>query len=252
MICFQHMLSIDLNCDMGEGMETDAGLMPYISSANIACGFHAGYAQIMHHTVALCKNYGLAVGAHPGYNDKENFGRKPIPLSAHEIEVLLQQQVDALQHICTQLSVPLHHIKLHGVLYNMVSADAALAKQVADILYKLYPNIMVYALSGSHFMQACLQKQLPVSAEVFADRTYTNAGLLTPRTQPNALIHTTSESLQQVLRFIQEKAVITTSGKKIAIAADTICLHGDGAHAVAFAKTIHETLQQLGIGIQTL
>ncbi|RTL52397.1 MAG: 5-oxoprolinase subunit PxpA [Sphingobacteriales bacterium] len=246
------MLSIDLNCDLGEGMNTDALLMPYISSANIACGFHAGDAATMRKTVALCLQYGVAIGAHPGFNDKANFGRKPIPLTEPDLLVLLQQQIEALQQICEAMGATLHHIKLHGALYNMVSADAAFAERVANILHHLYPHLWVYALSGSCFINACKAKGLQTASEVFADRTYQDNCQLTPRSAPQALIETTEVALQQVLTMIQNRQVTTLSGNKIFIAADTLCLHGDGAHAVDFAKTIYYTLKQKNIGIQTL
>ncbi len=246
------MLSIDLNCDMGEGMVTDTRLMPYISSANIACGFHAGDEQTMCQTVALCLQHGVAIGAHPGFKDKTNFGRKPIPLSEMELFEWIQQQIDALQQICTAMRATLHHIKLHGALYNMASADADLAGMVAKIIHTLYPHLLVYALSGSYLIAACKALGLRTASEVFADRTYQDNGQLTPRTEANALIETTAAALQQVLEMVQNKQVTTVSGKKITIAADTLCLHGDGAHAVDFAKEIHHILKQKGIGIQTL
>lgn len=246
------MLSIDLNCDLGEGMNTDALLMPFISSANIACGFHAGDAATMRKTVALCLQYGVAIGAHPGFNDKANFGRRPIPLTEPELLVLIQQQTEALQQICEAMETSLHHIKLHGALYNMASADVVLAGQISKILHTLYPKLIVYALSGSYLMDACKDIGLQTAAEVFADRTYQDNGQLTPRSAPQALIETTEAALQQVLTMVQNKQVTTLSGNKIFIAADTLCLHGDGAHAVDFAKTIYHTLKQNGIGIQTL
>ncbi|MDE3126207.1 MAG: LamB/YcsF family protein [Bacteroidota bacterium] len=246
------MQSIDLNSDMGEGMPNDALLMPYISSANIACGFHAGNEQIMQQTIALCIQHKVAIGAHPGFNDKENFGRRSLSLSDTELWECIQQQVDTLRQICNDMGAQLHHIKLHGALYNMVSADVVLAEKVAYILHQLYPQVWVYALSGSCFIHACKTLGLPTASEVFADRTYQDNGQLTPRTANNALIQTTESALQQVVSMVLHQQVHTVTNAIIPIDADTICLHGDGAHAVEFAKSIYQTLQQNSIGIKTL
>lgn len=243
---------IDLNCDMGEGMATDTAIMPFISSANIACGFHAGDDNTMRETVSLAIQYGVAIGAHPGYADKENFGRTEMHLSDEEVYVLIQQQVAALMKIAAEKAAKLHHVKPHGALYNQSAKDPQLAAVIAKAVYDIDPALVLFGLSGSHSISEAKKIGLTTASEVFADRSYQDDGSLTPRSKPGALLQSTEAALQQVLQMVNEKTVTSLAGKKILIDADTICLHGDGAHAPDFAKAIYQLLQQHSVHIQSV
>lgn len=244
------MNSIDLNCDMGEGLDNDALLMPFISSANIACGYHAGDENIMQRTIDLCLQHNVAIGAHPGFADKANFGRIEIQLSFDEAYQLVADQINILQKIANNKGTKLHHIKPHGALYNMAAKDAALAHAIAKAVSDIDPQLIFFGLSGSHLITEAEKLGLKTASEVFADRTYLDNGSLTPRSQPNAMIESEEASVQQVLQMIKEKTVTSINHKKIPIKVATICLHGDGKHALQFAKTIYNVLQQNHIQIK--
>ena len=246
------MQTIDLNCDMGEGLNTDAKIMPYISSANIACGYHAGDETIMKQTISLAIQHNVAIGAHPGFADKANFGRTEMQLPLNEVYQLITEQVLLLQNIAASLGTKLNHVKPHGALYNMSARDPLLANTIAKAVYKIDPKLVLFGLSGSHSITEAKKAGLVTASEVFADRTYTDTGSLTPRTQPNALIVSGDAALLQVVKMIAQKIVTSVSGKEVAIIAETVCIHGDGIHAVSFAKTIYQSLQQKNIGIQSI
>jgi UPF0271 protein len=246
------MHTIDLNCDMGEGLNNDAQLMPYISSANIACGYHAGDASVMKRTIELAIQNKVAVGAHPGFADKENFGRTEMQLPLEEVYELVAEQIYSLQKIVMALGTKLHHVKPHGALYNMAAKDPALANMIAKAVYDFDRELIFFGLSGSYLISEAEKLGLKTASEVFADRTYRDDGSLTPRLQPNAMIETAEASIQQVLQMIQSKTVTSTNKKQVSITAETLCLHGDGAHAVEFAKQIYLTLQQNQVGIQSI
>ncbi|MEI6948204.1 5-oxoprolinase subunit PxpA [Paraflavisolibacter sp. H34] len=246
------MLYCDLNCDLGEGAGNDAAIMPFLSSANIACGGHAGDADTMKRTVDLCLRYSVAIGAHPSYPDREQFGRVDLLGSSVKLEDLpgmIGEQVVALQQVCAAAGLRLHHVKPHGALYNRAAKDAAVSALICETIRAIDRRLILYGLSGSCMQAEAERLGLPFCSEVFADRTYADDGSLTPRTQPNALIEEGEESVRQVLQMVKEGAVRTTSGKVIPIAAGTICLHGDGRHAVAFARSIFEALKKEGISI---
>lgn len=238
------MQVIDLNCDMGEGLSNDARLMPLISSANIACGFHAGNDSIMQTTIELAMQHGVAMGAHPGYADKVNFGRTDMHLSETQLYDLVTQQINALQKIANAMGASLHHVKPHGALYNQSSKDPSIAATLARAVFDVDKNLILYGLSGSISISEARKKGLKTANEVFADRTYQPDGSLTPRSRPNAMIESEAESIRQVLQMLRDKTVTTFSGTIVPIQADTICIHGDGPHALAFAKHINETLRQ--------
>jgi UPF0271 protein len=242
---------IDLNCDMAEGLGNDALLMPYISSANIACGFHAGDKDIMKRTVALAVENNVSVGAHPGFNDKANFGRTEMDLPAAEIHDLVATQIYLLKKIAQDSGTILKHVKPHGALYNMSARNVSLAATIAKTVYEIDPSLLLFGLSGSHSISEAKKIGLQTVSEVFADRTYQNNGVLTPRTQPNAMIETESVSIKQVLQMVLTKTVTSINGEQVPIIAETVCLHGDGAHAVAFAKKIFHTLQENKIAIKS-
>ena len=233
--------TIDLNCDMGEGLDNDALLMPFISSANIACGYHAGNETIIQQTAELAVRHGVAIGAHPGFNDKSNFGRTEMQLPPKEVYDLVAEQVYLLQKITHALGAKLHHVKPHGALYNMSARNPALSNTIAKAVFDADPNLLLFGLSGSESVKAANVMGLKTVSEVFADRTYQDNGSLTPRTQPNALIADTRTAIQQVLQMIKHQTVTSVTGKQVFITAETICLHGDGEHAVAFAKNIYHS-----------
>jgi len=245
------MIYIDLNCDMGEGAGNDAAIMPYITSANIACGFHAGDEDTMRQTMRIAKTYGVAIGAHPSYPDREHFGRKEMHLPNSDIYTIITQQLSNLNAIAQKEEVLLNHVKPHGALYNQAAKDMSLAKAIVNAVKDFNPRLKLVGLSGSYLITAADDAGLQSVSEVFADRTYTAEGHLTPRSQANALIEEETESLQQVLQMVLHSTVATTSGKTIPIKAETICLHGDGLHAAAFAKRIYTALLAQGIGLKS-
>jgi UPF0271 protein len=229
---------------MGEGMPNDALLMPFITSANIACGAHAGDMATMRATVQLALQHGVAIGAHPGFADKENFGRKEMQLPSGKIYTLVQEQIFLLKKIAEAEGAALHHVKPHGALYNMAAKDAVLAGVIARAIKDADASLIVYGLSGSCMISAAAQLGLRTCSEVFADRSYQPDGSLTPRSQRGALIESEDAALQQVMQMVQEQRVTTSNGTAISIKAETICIHGDGPHAVAFAQKIYHHLFQ--------
>jgi UPF0271 protein len=245
------MPTIDLNCDMGEGLSNDSLIMPWISSANIACGYHAGDEDTMKKTIEFALQNNVAIGAHPGFPDRENFGRTEMHLPLQEVAELVATQILLLQKIAGELGTKLHHIKPHGALYNMAAKNGQLAAVIAKTVFGIDDTLLLYGLSGSESISEAKKIGLKTTSEVFADRTYQDNGNLTPRTQPNALIETEEASLQQVLQMIGQQTVTSTNGKQVSIKAETVCLHGDGVHAVAFAKNIYHTLQQNQVDIKS-
>jgi 5-oxoprolinase (ATP-hydrolysing) subunit A len=238
-------MRIDLNCDMGEGMPNDAALMPYISSANIACGFHAGDENIMATTIQLCKEFGVRIGAHPSFPDRANFGRTMMTLKPLEIYGIVREQIKSLaQHAFAQ-GEKIHHVKPHGALYNASAKDPAIAKAIAQAVYDEDPNLVLFGLSGSCSIDAAEAMGLKIAHEVFGDRAYLADGSLVPRNQAHACFEEIDEVQNQVKRMVQKREVQAISGEIIPIHVDTICLHGDGPHALEFAKAIRELLDLL-------
>jgi UPF0271 protein len=238
---------------MGEGIPNDAALMPFISSANIACGFHAGNHTIMQQTVELCLQHKVTIGAHPGFNDIENFGRIDLigsSINSNQVTDLVTEQLTILQKICTTNGTSLKHVKPHGALYNRAAVDATVSSAICLAIQQFNPNLLFYGLSGSIMEQAAQQHNLTFISEVFADRTYQPNGTLTPRNQPNALITKTQHSIAQAMQMVQHNTVNDIQGNSILIKAQTICLHGDGAHAVPFAQSIYQTLKENHIDIK--
>ena len=244
------MKTIDINCDLGEGIGNDELIMPYISSANIACGYHAGDANTMKQTVELCKKYNVAVGAHPSFPDKENFGRTDMLLHPGEIYEMIIKQINGLEKVAMSADVPVHHVKPHGALYNMAARDKGLAPFVALALLDTNPKYILYGLSGSYLIKEAKNLGLKTVSEVFADRTYKDDGSLTSRNKPGALIENTDAAVAQVLQMVKERTVTSVTGKKVPIVAETICIHGDGEHAVEFAKAVHRALKENNIAIK--
>lgn len=245
------MLTIDINCDLGEGFPNDTLLMPFISSANIACGFHAGDTDTIKRTIENCIKNKVAIGTHPGFNDKANFGRSEMMLSDCELYDLVAEQIELVQNICTEMGATLHHVKAHGALYNMAARDATMSYIIAGIIKEINPSLILYGLSNSFLISEAEALGLKTASEVFADRTYTPEGMLTPRTQANALLHSREESLSQVLQMITQQQVRATDGSLVSLKADTICIHGDGDHALSFAEAIFTAMKENNILIRT-
>ena len=237
---------------MGEGLDNDALLMPLISSANIACGFHAGNEEIMKRTIELAIKNNVAIGAHPGFKDQANFGRTEMALSKQELFDLMTEQIYLLQKIAESFGEKIHHIKPHGALYNMAARDGNRARTIIESIKSVNASFILYGLSGSKLISEAVTIGLSTASETFADRTYQKDGSLTARTLPGAMIENTEDSLQQVLQMIRDKSVTTIDGITIPIKADTICIHGDGKHAVAFAALIRKNLLVNQITIQTV
>jgi 5-oxoprolinase (ATP-hydrolysing) subunit A len=249
------MQTIDLNCDMGEAfgnyaMPNDEALFNYITSANIACGFHAGDPQVMQQTVSLALQKGVAIGAHPGLPDLQGFGRREMKISVNEAYQITLYQIGALHAFVKAAGAKLHHVKPHGALYNMAAKDTGLAGAIAQAVYDFDPGLILYALAGSRMIEEAEKLGLHTASEVFADRTYQNDGSLTPRTYHDALITDEQQSIKQVLMMVQQQQVVSVNQEIIRLKADTVCLHGDGAHAVSYAKNIYTRLQHEGITLK--
>jgi UPF0271 protein len=249
-------LAVDLNCDLGESFGTyrignDAEMLEVVTSANIACGFHAGDPTVMRKTVQLAFEKNVAIGAHPGLPDLVGFGRRVMEVSAAEAYDMVVYQVGALAAFVQAEGGVLHHVKPHGALYNMAAVNKALAEAIAEAIYKVAPRAVVYGLAGSELIKAGERLGLATANEVFADRTYQQDGTLTSRRLPNALLSNQTEAVQQVLRMVKEGKVRSQQGVDISILADTICIHGDGPHALAFARHIREALTGEGILLQS-
>ena len=251
------MTTIDLNCDLGESfghykLGENTAILKYITSANIACGFHAGDPSVMRETVARCMEHQVSIGAHPGLPDLVGFGRREMAISPTEAYDLTVYQIGALHAVATSQGGTIRHVKPHGALYNMAAKNPALAEAIAKAVYDVSPNLILFGLAGSELITAGQKYDLPIANEVFADRTYTNDGILTPRINNNAVITSDEAALAQVLQMVKTQTVNATSGETVSLQADTICLHGDGEKAVVFAKMISETLTAEGIDIKAI
>ncbi|MDB5250855.1 MAG: LamB/YcsF family protein [Flaviaesturariibacter sp.] len=241
-------MQVDLNCDMAEGMGNEAAIIPFITAANIACGFHAGDEQTMRHVVRLCLGAGVSIGAHPSYPDREEFGRRDLAgttVKPTDLHGIVTEQLEALRDACRFEGASLTHVKLHGALYNRAAWDEQIAHPVCQAIADTDPSLIVYALSGSRMHDIATSCGLRTMHEVFADRTYQDDGSLTPRSMPGALVSTREAAAEQARRMIVDGTVRTLSGKVIPIIAQTICLHGDGPHAVAFARLLHSLVNEL-------
>ena len=251
------MKRVDLNCDLGESFGNytcglDAQVIPHISSANVACGFHASDPLVMAKTVALAKQYGAAVGAHPGYPDLVGFGRRNMNVSPAELKAMVQYQIGALKAFCEAQGVAMQHVKPHGAMYNMAAKDHKLANAICEAIAEVDNRLILLGLSGSQMLEAAKEVGIPCASEVFADRAYEDDGSLTARALEGAVITDEEQAIARVLQMVQEGTVTARSGKTIPIQADSICLHGDGAKAVEFAKRIREALSHAGVEIVPL
>lgn len=243
-------MNVDLNADLGEGAADDAALLALVSSANIACGWHAGDARLMQATVAAALARGVAIGAHPSYPDRENFGRSEMQLKPAEVQADLIYQIGALDALVRAQGGRLHHVKPHGALYNQAARDPALADAVAAAVRAVNPGLALYGLAGGELLRAAERAGLRAVAEVFADRGYSNDGSLVPRSQPGAFVDDVGVAVARTLRMVSEGVVQAVSGETVPLQAQTICLHGDGPHALAFARAIHAALMGAGVHLR--
>jgi UPF0271 protein len=241
-------VSVDLNADVGEGMD-DAELMPYVTSANVACGMHAGDPVTMDQTVELALSRGVRVGAHPGYPDRENFGRVAIEMAADEIENLVVYQVSALEGFVRSRGSRLTHVKPHGALYHSGAEFPDVARAIAEGVRRVGTELVLVGASGSMLIGAGREAGLPVAEEAFADRRYRSDGTLVPRGHPNALITDPDEAAEQAVQLARDGVVVADDSTRISVRADTICLHGDTPGAAEIARKIHERFRGAGIRI---
>lgn len=240
-------MNIDLNADLGEGCANDRELLSLVSSANIACGFHAGDAVTMRQSVRWAQEFGVAIGAHPSFPDRENFGRTAMQLSPERVYAQTIYQVGALAAIASAEGAELVHVKPHGMLYNQAAVDPALAEVIALAVKAVDPRLRLIGLAGSELIRAGERIGLATRQEVFADRGYQADGTLVPRDQPGALIESAEQALAQTLSMVQRRRVKTRDGSWAKVQADTVCLHGDGAQALAFARLLRTHLQRHGL-----
>jgi 5-oxoprolinase (ATP-hydrolysing) subunit A len=248
------MRSIDLNCDIGDSdpaITADTlALMQTVTSVNIACGVHAGDPVSVDEAVRLALQSGAAIGAHPGLLDREGHGRRAVTLDPREVSALVTYQVGALAAMVRSHGGRMRHVKPHGALYNIAAKRRDLADAIAAAVHAVDPTLTLVGLSGSALIDAARAKGLRAASEAFADRTYESDGTLTPRTEPGALITETAAAVAQVLQIVKDNTVRACSGQTIAIEADTICVHGDGPHALVFARSLREMLGADGITLR--
>ncbi|MBF7024384.1 5-oxoprolinase subunit PxpA [Staphylococcus kloosii] len=250
-------MKVDLNCDLGESfgnykIGNDENIIPVITSANIACGFHAGDAQVMNNTVKLAQENNIGIGAHPGLPDLQGFGRRNMDLSPQEIYDTVIYQLGAISGFCAIHNAKLNHVKPHGALYQMGARNEEIAHAIAQAVHDFDASLIFVGLSNTLLISKAKELGLQIASEVFADRRYEANGQLVSRKESDALITDTEEAISQVVSMVKDQQVTAKNGEKIAIQADTICVHGDGAHAFEFVSQIRERLSKEGISISTL
>jgi UPF0271 protein len=247
-------MQVDINCDMGESfgayhIGADAEVMPYITSANIACGFHGGDPAVMRATVAAAFASGVAIGAHPGFPDLVGFGRRAMQVSPQEAYDLVVYQVGALLGFTRAAGAELRHVKPHGALYNVAAAQPAMATAIAHAVRDVDKRLVLYGLAGSHLLKAAEDAGIASVSEVFADRNYLSDGALVPRQRPDAMVHDVDEAVRRAVRMVCEGRVADVEGNELAIRADTICIHGDGPNAAALARALRQGLERAGVRV---
>jgi len=248
------MRSVDLNSDLGESYGSfvigcDEEILKYVSSANIACGWHGGDPVVMEKTVRAAKANGVAVGAHPSYPDLMGFGRRKMILRADELRAYTKYQLGAFWAFAKSNDIEVSHIKAHGAMYNDAGADYSVARAIAEATFEVNPGIAFMALAGSEMVRAAHDVGLRVISEVFADRAYEDDGKLMERSKPGAVIHDDEVCLQRILKMLKEGIVLSASGKELSVQVDSICVHGDNPSALVFVKKITESLKLAGFSI---
>ena len=246
------MLAVDLNADVGEGEDRgagDAALMPFITSANIACGVHAGNAQVMAATVALAAQNGVVVGAHPSLNDRSNFGRHELPVSADEVWELITTQVGALADVAGSLGVQIRHVKPHGALYNMAARDTSVATAIARAVADVDRSLILVGLSGSALIAAGKTAGLSTASEAFADRSYLPSGFLDSRSAPGAVLHDPDAVATRAVAMVCDQQVMAIDGTAVPITVETICIHGDTPGAATIAQRVRAALERAGVRV---
>jgi len=248
---------IDINCDMGESfgpwtMGADDQVMPNITSANVACGAHAGDPRVMRRTIRLARQHGVSVGAHPGFADLQGFGRREMQADVSEVEDSVLAQIGALAAMARAEGAPLRHVKAHGALYNMAARDRALSDAIARAIKAFDPALIMFGLPGSPMIEAGRAAGLRVAAEGFADRAYQPDGSLTPRSVPGAVIHDPAAVVERAVRMVRDGVVLTPDGREISLQVDTICVHGDTPGAADLTRRIRAGLREAGIEVRAM
>lgn len=251
------MKKIDLNSDLGESFGNykigmDEEILPLITSANVACGFHASDPLVMSKTVALAKRHGVAVGAHPGYPDLVGFGRRNMDIKLEEITAMVMYQIGALKAFCVEKGISLQHVKPHGAMYNMAEKDEDLAEAICKGIKAVDSRLILLGPGSGNMVKKAKEIGLRTAGEVFADRAYMEDGSLVPRSQPGAMIEDEEEAVKRVLKMVQDGMVTAITGKEISVQADSICVHGDGEKALLFIKKIRAALEQANIEIVSM
>jgi UPF0271 protein len=242
-------MEIDLNSDLGEGAGHDDEILSLVSSANIACGFHAGSPATIFGSIRAAKEKGVAVGAHPSLDDRKNFGRVEAQVSPAEVYALVLYQVGAFHTLSSAAGIEMNHVKPHGALYNMAVRDRALSDAIAHAMLAVDPRAILFAPAETKLFEAAQELQLRTAAEVFADRNYNSDGSLVSRTRPDALLHDPGEAAERVLRMLEQGKIRTVDGRDIRVQAETICVHGDTPGAVEFVRILREQLVAKGVSI---
>jgi UPF0271 protein len=243
---------VDLNADVGEGVGQDPDLIPLLTSANVACGLHAGNDETMHATVALARQHGVAVGAHPSYPDREGFGRRTMEMSHAEIEACVSSQLYTLSRIAAVEGVRLRHVKPHGALYNTAVGNEAVADAVARAVAAFDASLVLMGLAGSALLSAGTRAGLRTASEVFADRAYRADGTLVPRDQPGSVIHDADAVVARAVGMVRDRAVVAFDGTRVSLAPETICLHGDTPGAAHLASRIRRALVDAGVELMAI
>lgn len=241
------MFKVDLNSDLGEGAGADGKIIPLITSANIACGFHAGDSKLMAETLEHCRENGISAGAHPGYPDRENFGRTNMKVTPEEVYNFTIYQLGAIGAMAKAKGVKINHVKPHGAMYNMAAKSRELADAIVNAVYDYDKNLILLALSGSEMIKAAKAKGLKYASEVFADRAYEADGSLRARSLEGAMIEDEQQAIDRVIRMITEGKVTAYTGEDIDIEAHSVCVHGDGAKALDFVKALNRAFEENGI-----
>jgi 5-oxoprolinase (ATP-hydrolysing) subunit A len=248
---------VDLNCDMGESfgayhIGADDDVFPFITSANVACGFHGGDPSVMRTTLAKARERNVAVGAHPGFPDLIGFGRRNMDISPSDVYDLVVYQVGALMGFARAAGVELQHVKAHGALYNMAAAKPELAAAIARAVRDIDRHLVLFGLPGSHLISEGQAAGLTTAGEAFADRNYMSDGSLVSRKRADAQVHDADEAVQRAIRMVREQKVRSVDGKDVPLTVDTICLHGDGPHAAEFARHLRAAFDAAGIAVRSL